>query len=72
MNFVSFLIKFPLLKRLIPSLLRKLFIFFKKEQLKINFKNIILDINIRDSVDREIYFTQQYEKNQFNELNLYN
>ena len=68
MNFVYILIKLPLLKRLIPSLLRKLFIFFGKEQFKINFKNTILEINIRDSIDRGIYFTQKYEENQFNEL----
>ena len=68
MNLISFLIKFPLLKRLLPSLLRNLFIFFGKEQFKINFKKLILETNIRDSVDRGIYFTQKYEENQFNEL----
>ena len=68
MNLILFLIKVPLLKRLLPSLLRNIFIFFGKEQLKINFKKLILEINIRDQHDREIYFTQKYEDNQFNEL----
>ena len=68
MKLISFLIKFPILKRLLPSLLRKLFIFIGKEQFKINFKKLILEINIRDPYDRKIYFTQKYEENQFNEL----
>ena len=68
MKLISFLIKFPILKRILPSLLRNLFIFFGKEQFKINFKKLILEINIRDPHDREIYFTQKCDENQFNEL----
>jgi len=68
MKLISLLIKFPILKRFLPSLLRNLFIFFGKEQFKINFKKLILEINIRDPYDREIYFTQKYNENQFNEL----
>tara|TARA_B100000959_G_scaffold186382_1_gene194885 strand:- start:109 stop:471 length:363 start_codon:yes stop_codon:yes gene_type:complete len=68
MKLISLLIKFPVLKRFLPSLLRNIFIFFGKEQFKINFKKLILEINIRDPYDREIYFTQKYDENQFNEL----
>ena len=68
MKLISFLIKYPLLKRFLPSLLRKYFIFFKIEQFKIKFKKLILEINIRDPLDREIYFTQKYEEEQINEL----
>ena len=68
MNIFTFLCKFPLLKRFLPSLLRNLFILFGKEQFKINFKKLILETNIRDPHDREIYFTQKYEEKQFNEL----
>ena len=68
MQIFTFLCKFPLLKRFLPSLLRNLFILFGKEQFKINFKKLILETNIRDPHDREIFFTQKYEENQFNEL----
>ena len=68
MQIISFLIKFPLLKRLLPSLLRNIFIFLKKEDLNIKFKNIFLETNIRDPHDRKIFFTQKYEEGQINEL----
>ena len=68
MKLISFLIKFPLLKRFLPSLLRNLFIFFGKEEFKIKFNKLILETNIRDPHDREIYFTQKYEEKQFNQL----
>ena len=68
MKLISFLIKFPLLKRFLPSLLRNFFIIIRTEQFKIKFKKLILEINIRDPLDREIYFTQKYEEDQFSEL----
>ena len=68
MNFISELRKTPLLKRLLPSLLRNFFLFIGKEQFKTNFKKIILEINIRDPYDREIYFNQKYEEIQFAEI----
>lgn len=68
MKIISFLIKLPVLKRLLPSLLRKFFILFGLEEFKIKFKKLILEINIRDPFDREIYFTQKYEEDQFSEL----
>lgn len=68
MKIISFLIKLPFLKRLLPSLLRKFFILFGIEEFKIKFKKLILEINIRDPFDREIYFTQRYEEDQLTEL----
>ena len=68
MRIISFLIKFPILKRLLSSLLRKLFIYFKKENFKIKFKNLILETDIKDPHDREIFFTQKYDEEQFAEI----
>lgn len=68
MKIIPFIIKFPIFKRIIPSLLRKAFIVLKNEIFKIKFKGINLEINIRDPLDREIFFTQEYEKKQFEEL----
>lgn len=68
MKLISFLIKLPILKRLLPSLLRNFFILIGKEQFKIIFKQLVLETNIRDPHDREIYFTNQYEEKQFNEV----
>lgn len=68
MNFFSLLIKIPIFKRVLPSLLRNFFILIKKEKFKIVYKNLILETNIRDPHDREIYFTNQYEEKQFQEV----
>ena len=68
MRIISFLIKFPILKRFLSSLLRKLFIYFKKENFKIKFKNLILETDIKDPHDREIFFTQKYDEEQFDEI----
>lgn len=70
---VSFLIKFPILKRLLPSFIRNLFILINKENFKIIFKDLLLETNIRDPHDRKIFLTNQYEEDQFKEvINLIN
>ena len=61
-HFFSYLIRFPLLKRILPSLLRRLFILLGKEIFNIKFKDLILETNIRDPHDREIFFTQKLSK----------
>ena len=53
---------------MLPSLLRRLFILLGKEIFDIKFKNLILETNIRDPHDREIFFTQKYEEDQLLEL----
>lgn len=65
---IYYLIKLPILKRLIPSLIRKIYIFFGKEDFKIKFKNLIIEIEIRDPIDREIYLSKKYEERQFEEV----
>ena len=68
MRLFSLLIKFSIFKRLLPSLLRSFLILIKKEKFRISFKDLILDINIKDPHDRKIFFTNQYEEKQFQEV----
>jgi FkbM family methyltransferase len=68
MQLFSLLIKIPILKRILPSLLRSLLILIKKENFNIFFKNLELEINIRDPHDRELFFTNNYEEKQFEEV----
>tara|TARA_B100000989_G_C19488042_1_gene448422 strand:+ start:587 stop:1342 length:756 start_codon:yes stop_codon:yes gene_type:complete len=58
--------KFPLIKRLIPSLRKNLRLFLKKHIFwtKINDINYMLDI--RQKQDREFYFKKNYEVDNFN------
>lgn len=65
MKLLPIIIKIPILKRLIPSIIRSFLILIKYEIFQIRFKNIVLELNIRDPQDREILFTQEYEKKQF-------
>ena len=68
MKIISILLKIPVLKRLLPSIIRRILILFKKEIFEIKFKNLILETNIKDPHDREIFFTQRYEDRQFKEI----
>ena len=68
MKKITYLLKVPILKRLLPSLIRNIFILIKKENFSTRFKELILEINIRDPLDREIYLTKEYEEKQFNYL----
>ena len=64
MHIISFLIKLPLFKRLLPSLIRRLLIIFKYYLISINYKNINLTLDIRDGIDRSILFKHEYEDSQ--------
>lgn len=68
MKILHFLVKLPILKKLLPSLLRRLLIILKKDNFKITFKKLILENNIKDPHDREIFFYQKYDEEQFDEL----
>jgi FkbM family methyltransferase len=67
MKIISYLISFPILKRLLSSLIRRVLMILKKKNFQIKFKNLFLETNIRDPHDREIFFTQKYEEEQFKE-----
>ena len=68
-QFFKFLysLKFPLFKRLIPSLIKRIFFLNKNQIIKLSFGKIKLDL--LQAIDREIYLNGFYEKEQLNFLN---
>ena len=60
-NILSILQKFPLFKRLIPSILRRI-PFNKSTNIKI--KNFIINLNLQSSNDRYIYLNSFYDRDQ--------
>ena len=68
MRLLKLLTNLPGLKRISRSFIRKLLIFINKEVFDINFRGIILETNIKDPLDRDIFFDQKYEEQQFTEL----
>ena len=67
-QFLKFLysLKFPLFKRLIPSLLKRIFFLNKIQIIKLSFGKIKIDLT--QAIDREIYLNGFYEKEQLNFL----
>ena len=63
-QFFKFLysLKFPLLKRLIPSLVKRFFFLSKNQIIKLSFGKIKIDLT--QAIDREIYLNGFYEKEQ--------
>ena len=63
---------FPILKKgyrkLRKSFLRRYLFYTKKEKFVFRLNDILLNLDIRDSIDREIYFTNRYEEEQINLL----
>ncbi len=68
-QFLKFLyhLKFPLFKRLIPSLIKRIFFLNKNQIIKLSFGKIKLDL--LQAIDREIYLNGFYEKEQLNFIN---
>ena len=62
------LYKIKIFKRAIPSLLKLFINLFKKKNLIINNENILLNLNLTNPIDREIYLKGTYEKEQLNFL----
>ena len=56
--------KIKLLKRIIPSLLKRFIKIFKINTVIIKHKNIFLNLNLNNPIDREIYLKGDYEKDQ--------
>lgn len=54
----------PILKRLYPSILSSLLIYIKKNIFIIKFKKIYIKIDIKDPIDKEIFFKNSYEERQ--------
>ena len=65
---LKYLLKFPILNRLIPSVLKRLFIIlgFNNRYWMIN--DLDMFLNFEDPLDRKIILFKKYEENQFNFL----
>ena len=68
MKLIHLLIKIPLLKRLIPSLVRRIMFLFKFYKINYKFDNLELHLDLRDAIDRYIFFHNNYEKEQVSYL----
>lgn len=62
---INYLIKFPILKRLIPSFLKRYFLLFKKYEKTIIVNNIYYNLDLRHLIDRRFYFNNGYEDELF-------
>ena len=60
--------KLPVLKRLSNSLLRRILLKINKDKFYYNFKEVKFFLNIRDSIDRELFMNGYYEEKQLNIL----
>ena len=69
MSIIKFLIKFPVLKRLIPSVYKKYIFFFNKYTKKVIINNVIYDLDLRHLIDRRFFFHNGYEDELFYPLN---
>ena len=61
-------IKIPILKRVIPSFVKRYFKLIGKNNFIINYENIKIIINLNEPMDQLIYFQKNYEKKQINYL----
>lgn len=68
MKLIQLLIKIPIFKRLLPSLIRRVFMLLKIFLIKYNYKNVEFILDIRDSIDRVILFNNKYEEEQLEYL----
>jgi len=63
------LIKFPILKRIIPSILIRLLKITNKNRGYFKIRNINMYLDFLDPIDREIILNKNYEPDEFNYLN---
>lgn len=72
--FNQLLNKIPIFKRIYPSITSRILNMLNKNEFIIRFKKIILQINIKDPIDKEIFFKNAYEEKQtkclFNFINI--
>ena len=65
---IKFILKIPILKRLVPSLGIRISKLFKKNRGYYNIKNIIFYLDFLDPVDRQIILNKEYEQDAVNFL----
>ena len=69
MSFINYLIKFPIFKRLIPSLYKRYIFFFNQYSKEVTIENVIYDLDLRHLIDRRFYLHKGYEDELFKPLN---
>ena len=61
-NFLIFFYNIKILKRIIPSLLKIYINIFNKSNIIIDQNNKKYNLNLKNSIDRELFFKKEYEK----------
>ena len=64
MYLINYLTKIKILKRIIPSLIRRFLIIFRKEIFIFKFNGLNLELNIKEPMDQMIFFHGYYENKQ--------
>lgn len=67
-NFIIYLNKKRIFKRLIPSLLKIIIKFYMKKYVIIKYKNLFFKLNLKNPIDREIFLKNEYEETNFKKL----
>ena len=62
------ILKVPILKRLYPSIVRRIFIFFGKIKFIYKIKEHFFELDIRESIERKAFFEKNYEEDRMNFL----
>lgn len=68
MKYKEYLRYLPIIKRLYPSFFLKIMKIFNKKKFIYKFQNILLELNLDESMDRSIFFFNYYENKQINFL----
>ena len=67
-NLIRLLVKIKIFKRLIPSLIKKIFKLLDKQNIIIKKQEVKLLINLNNPIDRQIFFKDDYEVEQIKYL----
>ena len=62
------LLDIPILKRLVPSLIRRYLMTIGKHKVDINLNKYVFELDIRESIERKTYFIREYEKKRMDYL----
>ena len=62
------ILKIPILKRLYPSVVRRILMTMGKNEISISMNNFIFEIDIRESIERKTFFLKSYEKDRISYL----
>ena len=65
---MKFLTRIPILKRLIPSIIKRYAFYFSDFKREIVFEKVIFDLDIRHLIDRQFYIFREYEEKNFKKL----